>query len=478
MLLWSILQTQQKFFNRYSTLKYITDFLLNACGILAATTVYASEPFVLLGLIALPAVAAALNKSTGNEVLRPVHTKSKATKTDQDDTPSDLPTKPFVTHYRGAMMVVTCVCILAVDFPIFPRRFAKTESLGTSLMDLGVGSFVFSAGVVSARQHLKTLSDKVFRPSFAKQMRASIKHSLPLLALGFIRLFTVKGLDYAEHVTEYGVHWNFFFTLALIPPFVALLRPIFQYVPSFAAIGYGVSLIQQIFFTYSGLVLWTITAPREDFVSMNREGLVSLPGYLAIFLCGYGLGSSILSRDKSPAAPESANDQWVASMLGDEQTKVLTKETARQYAIVHLAGWSVLWCVVYYFTTGFYGPRLTVSRRLGSMAYVVWVNAFNSVQLLLFASIEQFLFPALYLSGSKAHEKERVKKATSRVLHAFNRNGLAIFLVANLLTGLVNMSFKTVLMSDVPAMAILVAYMAILTGLGLFLDMKDITIRI
>lgn len=454
----------------------MTDFLLNACGILAATTVYASEPIVLLGLIALPAIAAALSKSP-TEPRRP-RSKSKSTTSNQDDSPSELPTKPFVTHYRGAMMVVTCVCILAVDFPIFPRRFAKTESLGTSLMDLGVGSFVFSAGVVSARQHLKTLDAKAFRPSFGKQMRNSIKHSLPLLALGFIRLFTVKGLDYAEHVTEYGVHWNFFFTLALIPPFVALLRPVFQFVPSFAVIGYCVSLIQQILFSYSGLVLWAITAPREDFLSMNREGLVSLPGYLAIFLCGYGLGTSILRRDKSPAAPENANDQWVASMLGNEETKVLTTQTAWQYAIIHLAGWSVLWCVVYYFTTGFHGPRLTVSRRLGNMAYVVWVNAFNSVQLLLFAGIEQFLFPALYLSGSKAIEKERVNKATSRVLHAFNRNGLAIFLVANLLTGLVNMTFKTILMTNIPAMAILVGYMAILTGLGVLLDRRDITIKL
>ena len=32
---------------------------------------------------------------------------------------------PFVTNYRAGMLLTTAVCVLAVDFPVFPRRLAK-----------------------------------------------------------------------------------------------------------------------------------------------------------------------------------------------------------------------------------------------------------------------------------------------------------------------------------------------------------------
>ena len=53
-----------------------------------------------------------------------------------------------VDAYRACLMLMTCAAILAVDFPAFPRRLAKTAASGTGFMDLGPGSFVFAHGAL------------------------------------------------------------------------------------------------------------------------------------------------------------------------------------------------------------------------------------------------------------------------------------------------------------------------------------------
>jgi len=61
-------------------------------------------------------------------------------------------------------------------------------------MDLGVGSFVFSQGVVSAIPLLKD-PYHLKAPFLSKIIRVTSK-SLPIIALGLIRVLLVKGADY------------------------------------------------------------------------------------------------------------------------------------------------------------------------------------------------------------------------------------------------------------------------------------------
>ncbi len=358
------------------------------------------------------------------------------------------------------MIVVTCLAILAVDFRIFPRRFAKVETWGTSLMDVGVGSFVFSAGLVSARPILQArLAGKT--STFGSQLKSAFRSSLPLLALGFIRLYSVKGLDYAEHVTEYGVHWNFFFTLALLPPFVALLQSVSAVVPYTGLVSFILSGLYQTLLEFTRLKAYILTAPRTDLLSQNREGVFSFWGYLAIFLAGQALGFDVLPRKLSQAP---------ATESGAQQRKRL---------LIRLALWSSVWGSLFYLVTSFnLGFALQVSRRLANQPYVLWVSAFNSAQIMTFCLVETLFFPGAYMAADRVLERRECEKASSRVLKAFNRNGLAIFLLANILTGLVNLTLDTLNMNRTGAMVVLVGYAALLTGIAVGLDAWDLSIKL
>jgi phosphatidylinositol glycan class W len=370
-----------------------------------------------------------------------------------------LPQKSFLTTYRGSMLVITCLAILAVDFRIFPRRFAKVENWGTSLMDLGVGSFVFSAGVVAARAVLKEqLSGRT--TALSTRLHGAARHSFPLLILGLVRLYSVKGLDYAEHVTEYGVHWNFFFTLACLPPFVALFHSAFRAVPSYSALAVFLGVSYQAALEFTDLKAFILTAPRTDLLSKNREGVFSFFGYLAIFLAGQATGMYVI--------PRNITMQHTVSGGLDQRKRLLTK----------LVVWSGIWILLYNISAHYrYGLALAVSRRLANLPYFLWVSAFNCVQITAFCAVETFFFPALCKAADPQTEREMYDTATSRVLRAFNRNGLAVFLVANLLTGLVNLTIPTLSASGLQAMAVLIAYAAAVTGFAVILDAYSISIK-
>ncbi|KAG6368458.1 hypothetical protein INS49_002665 [Diaporthe citri] len=460
-LVWSALQSRQSFFRPYTIVGFIIDYFLNVGAVLLAITLYSDTPILLIVLLLAPALL--VYAFPPNLVARRKKPKipatAQASKTKGSAAGLDvLSTKPFLTIFRGSMLVITCLAILAVDFRIFPRRFGKVETWGTSLMDIGVGAFVFSAGVVAARPVLKERAQGHGTPLF-RRLVYSMRHSLPLLVLGVIRLLSVKGLDYAEHVTEYGVHWNFFFTLGFLPPFVAVFQSALKFVPSYAALALILGVSYQVLLESTGLKAYILTAPRVDLLSMNREGIFSFFGYLAIFLAGQDTGMYVLPRNITRTGSSAA--------------------TQRTTLLMTMAVWSVVWLLLFFLSTNYnYGAGLQVSRRLANLPYVLGVVSFNSVQLMACSLVETIFFPSFYNAADTKAEKEAYEIATPRVLRAYNRNGLAVFLIANLLTGLVNMTVPTLDVGPIVSVGILVAYSAVLTGVAVALDAYNISIKL
>lgn len=466
-MLWSALQSRLSFFTPYTAASLVTDFLLNVGAFLFATTVYSPSPLLLNILLISPAVLILLGSKQTRAPQKAKTPRSTGTQDGTAETQQDkkggldpFPIHPFLTTYRAAMMVATCVSILAVDFRVFPRRFAKVENWGTSLMDLGVGSFVFSAGVVSARSILRNRTASSFA-TLPQRLAASMRHSIPLLILGLIRLYSVKGLEYAEHVTEYGVHWNFFFTLGLLPPFVEIFHSLFAVIPSYEVLSLLIAVAYQVALESTELKAYILISPRgPDLLSKNREGVFSFIGYLAIFLAGRATGLRIVPRGTSPSR---------------------TPQQARKRVLVSLASLSLFWTVFFLLNSTYvfgYGAGIPVSRRLANMPYVLWIAAFNNAQIFLLCLMETVLFPSVHRAPDKETEAERSSFATSRLMAAFNKNGLFIFLVANLLTGAVNLSMNTLDASTWQAMAVLVGYLALISGIALTLDFFNVKLKL
>ncbi|TIB73479.1 hypothetical protein E3Q23_03000 [Wallemia mellicola] len=333
-----------------------------------------------------------------------------------------LSLKSYITNYRSYLLYLTLLSILAVDFPIFPRKLAKTESFGTSFMDLGVGSFTFALGVVDAKYHiLKSYN---------------MRKVLPLIALAIIRLIAVSLSDYPQHSSEYGTHWNFFCTLAMLPLLTKPLTTINQHTDiqfSWMAVLIGGSF--QVLLSCTSLQEWTLHAPRDDVLSHNKEGIVSMVGYLCIYLFGLDIGLYSLPQD--PYA-----------YFRKRLTKKVAKDK-RDKLLIILASFSILYWSLYGGARFF---NMEVSRRMANLPYILWTVAFNTSFLTLFLLID--------LVNFKTPSRQAV--AVPGILQAINNNGLALFLIANVFTGIINLSIETIYSSTITSTMILAVYLSTL----------------
>lgn len=344
--------------------------------------------------------------STIARCLRTNKPHSKGSTADENE----MTNRTSITVFRSGLLYLTCIAILAVDFHFFPRRFVKTEEEGYSLMDLGAASFVIAAGLVSPRARN--------RPS----VTISLKRLLPLLFMGSLRLVAHSGLEYPEHASEYGIHWNFFFTMAFLI-FIPLFIPGPTWiVPVLIMSSYQYALSQRDWQN------WVVNAPRTcpgvggalflplcHFVASNREGILGCIGYGALYLMS----------------------EFVA-------WKCLWSKNASTWRLIGITGlFFVAWRLLV-------AVGVVVSRRTTNLSFCAWTLTLTCIQLTVIRLLQPRRVPFL--------------------LNVLNRQGLITFIIANLITGMTNLAIDTLQVSDRVAALILILYIALVTGISCSVD--------
>lgn len=99
------------------------------------------------------------------------------------------------------------------------------------------------------------------------------------------------------------MHWNFFFTLGLIPFIVALQKKTVP-VLRFEGAAFLILLCYTLALHFGGLEEYILEAPRTNWLNMNREGIFSFAGYYSLFLLAASLGNELLSSGRDSAKLE------------------------------------------------------------------------------------------------------------------------------------------------------------------------------
>ncbi|KAG8189648.1 hypothetical protein JTE90_018497 [Oedothorax gibbosus] len=336
--------------------------------------------------------------------------------------------KSFVEGYRGHLFLATAICILAVDFNSFPARFAKTETFGWSIMDAGVGSFIVVHGLCSSQGRGLT----------AKHLKKCFMSSFPLFLLGVVRLVATNAVGYHKVVPEYGLHWNFFFTLAFTKVICYSVLSITN-IPS-GILAIASMTVHQLLLSKLDLLTLILSEDRETFFKANKEGICSLLGFVSLYFAGVQLGSVV----------------WKKGLKLSEYKNILLNLCA-----IGAIGWVLMYLC--------HHSIQPISRRMANLPYCIWVVSLTSLQIALHLCQELIIIILSRLLKNNYSDFLLWK--------AINYNGLFYFLLANLLTGLVNLSIDTNNSSHLKSFVILITYLTILSVSVITAHKKSIQLK-
>ncbi|CAI5441164.1 unnamed protein product [Caenorhabditis angaria] len=351
-------------------------------------------------------------------------------------------TTMFVTYLRSGVMVLVAISILAVDFPVFPRKYAKTEYFGHSVMDLGVSVFICMSGLSSKMSQSRNNEN-----IGSDQRKWYLSSTLFLFIIGMARTIFLEILDYPKHVSEYGVHWNFFFTLASVRIVYRILPKHFPYLTAILLGLFHQTILKS---GYQDWILVEGQNNRDNLLSANAEGIVSLLGYLTLFYGSLAIGEFLSHtgfRVKS----------WIRRCL----------------QLVFLAA-------IFYFLQAiceYFIDR--PSRRVVNITYIfAQLSVFCFITMICLAAQ---MFNIVLWTASIPHFSNGdhpFSPISPCLTESINRHSLLFFILSNILTGLVNMSIPAHKTPDHLAIPIILAYVFIVSFVVHFIEFRKTVLKI
>ncbi|XP_037812240.1 uncharacterized protein At4g17910 [Lucilia sericata] len=336
------------------------------------------------------------------------------------------------TLMRSTINFLTALCILAIDFKSFPKTFRKSRRYGVGLMDVGIGLFVFSMGLVTSR------------PRKVSDLRKLVFTVGCMLLLGLARTLVITAIDYHQDEHEYGTHLNAFFTLGLTKLCATCFGFLARSNKHLLPLGLVILLSHEAILQ-CGVWKYVMNPKleRTNFISSNREGLCSLPGFIALYLLSQYLGQWLQAKD----------------VLNFEEIK----QKFKKLSLTTLGLWLLV--TINIFVIG-------IARVTCNLGYVSWILAIAVTMCTLYLFVFDIVLDTLKPINEDNNkvsltEMTITKSAVSLnskiplVIEAVNYNGLTFFLLANILTGCTNMFLATDEKTDLQSIVILFFYMLI-----------------
>lgn len=230
---------------------------------------------------------------------------------------------------------------------------------------------------------------------------------------------------------------NAFITLGLTKLFGGILTRFLSNENYILISGIAFGIIHEIALQ-SGLGEYCISekVPRHSFVEANREGLVSVTGFVSLYLISVYIGSIVYKNQ----------------YLELNQYKNYIFKMSRIIFI------SFILTFISIYTT-------KISRRLSNIGYISWIVSLASSTLAISSIVFDFIMQIVIKSNK-----------IPILFDLINYNGLIFFLISNLLTGFVNIFLDPRSRNIFESIIILLIYMSIPCTLNYFLYKQKIRI--